>query len=290
MYKRMTANGIANKKLPCNTICNVIKCWQWDISPFIENVKQNSTKYAVVILNRPLTQKQDFVKSLWNNATVRVTVDGGTTHWNNFYKSLANEDKKNIRLPDLITGDFDSITQDVLQEFKKKGCKAVHTPDQNHTDFTKALIELNNYNEQHKTELDHIVTLGQNSGRIDQILGNIQTLFLVREMHILPPKTNVYIMSDDTVSWLLSPGDHVIFVPEETRTFKRSWCSLVPVGESCDAVTTSGLKWNLNNQPLKFGSLVSTSNTFDRSEVVKIKCSHTLLWSMRVPSLTEKQR
>ncbi|XP_045522296.1 thiamin pyrophosphokinase 1 isoform X5 [Pieris brassicae] len=224
----MTANGIVKKKLPCNTISNVIKCWQWDISPFIENVKQNGTKYAVVILNRPITQKQDFVKCLWNNATVRVTVDGGTTHWNNFYKSLANEDNKNIKLPDLITGDFDSITQDVLQEFKKKGCEAVHTPDQNFTDFTKALIELNNYNEQHKIE--------------------------------------------------------------ETRTFKRSWCSLVPVGECCDAVTTSGLKWNLNNQPLKFGSLVSTSNTFDRSELVKIKCSHTLLWSMRVPSLTEKQR
>ncbi|CAK1545879.1 unnamed protein product [Leptosia nina] len=277
----MTTNGIIRNHFPCTPVCNIVKCWQWDISPFIDNLKQRSSKYGVVILNRPITQKQEFIKTLWNNATFRITVDGGTTHWNKFINSLTLEDKKTIRLPDLITGDFDSITKDLLQEYKKKGCKALHTPDQNDTDFTKALIELQNLCRQQEKELDHIVTLGQNSGRIDQILGNIQTLFLVREREILNPNTNVYIVSDDTISWLLLPGDHVICVPEETRKHSRSWCSLVPIGESCDAVTTSGLKWNLDNQPLKFGLLVSTSNTFDGSELVKIKCSHSLLWSMK---------
>ncbi|CAG4918965.1 unnamed protein product [Colias eurytheme] len=281
----MTTNGLVQKHVSCKQMCNIVKCWQWDITHILDIEKRKNTKYAVLVLNRPVSQSHDFVKGFWNGAALRMTVDGGTTHWNKFLKNLSLEEQKMMQLPDMITGDFDSITTDLLQEYKKKGCKALHTPDQNDTDFTKALMELNNYCKQHETEMDHVIAIGQNSGRIDQILGNIQTLFLARERELLNPNTKVYIMSDDTMSWLLSPGDHVIFVPEDSRNNKRSWCSLVPIGESCEFVTTSGLKWNLNNQPLKYGVLVSTSNTFDGSEFVKIKCSHTLLWSMKVPSL-----
>lgn len=87
--------------------------------------------------------------------------------------------------------------------------------------------------------------MAQNSGRFDQIIGNVQTLFLVKEELLLDPNTNLFIMSDDAISWLLLPGDHVIYVPEETRQHKRAWCSLVPVGETCMYVITTGLKWNL---------------------------------------------
>ena len=87
--------------------------------------------------------------------------------------------------------------------------------------------------------------MAQTSGRLDQIIGNIQTLFLVKEELLLDPNTNVFIMSDDAISWLLQPGDHVIYVPEETRQHKRAWCSLVPVSETCKFVSTTGLKWNL---------------------------------------------
>ncbi|XP_038222918.1 thiamin pyrophosphokinase 1 [Zerene cesonia] len=282
----MTTNGLVHEHASCKQMCNITNSWKWDITNILDIEKRKNTKYAVLVLNRPISQSQDFVKGLWNGASFRMTVDGGTTHWNKFLKNLSFEDQQAMRLPDMITGDFDSITTDLLQEYKKKGCKALHTPDQNDTDFTKALMELNNHCKQHETQMDHVIAIGQNSGRIDQILGNIQTLFLVRERELLSPNTKVYIMSDDTMSWLLSPGDHVIFVPEDTRSNKRAWCSLVPIGESCEFVTTSGLKWNLNNQPLKYGVLVSTSNTFDGSEFVKIKCSHTLLWSMKVPRLT----
>lgn len=93
--------------------------------------------------------------------------------------------------------------------------------------------------------MDYVIALGQCSGRLDQILGNIQTLFLNKDRQLLHPDTKLYIMSDDALSWLLCPGDHVITVPEDTRTHKRAWCSLVPIGETCESVTSSGLKWNL---------------------------------------------
>ncbi|XP_072939664.1 thiamine pyrophosphokinase 1 isoform X2 [Epargyreus clarus] len=281
----MTTNGILKESSPCREMCNAVKCWKWDISQLISRQPDPVAKYAVLVLNRTISQNQDFIKNFWNNALLRVTVDGGTIHWNTFFNKLPSADQEVMKLPELVTGDFDSITEDVLQKFKKKGCKICHTPNQDHTDFTKAVMEVNKYCKTNNTELDHVVAICQSSGRVDQILGNIQTLFLVKENHLLNSNTKVYILSDDSISWLLCPGDHVISIPEETRKHKKAWCSLVPIGEACMNVTTSGLKWNLDHEPLQYGVLVSTSNTFDGSEQVKIKCSHTLLWSMRIPSV-----
>lgn len=94
-------------------------------------------------------------------------------------------------------------------------------------------------------QLDHVIAVCQSSGRIDQTLGNIQTLFLAKEKLLLGPKTRLYIMTDDAVSWLLCPGDHIISIPEQSRSHKRAWCSIVPIGETCTNITTTGLKWNL---------------------------------------------
>lgn len=292
----MSTNGMLNKvhKLfnifylqhsPCHTN-NVVKCWKWDVYEFIRN--QLDTKYAVLVLNRSISQNQDFIRGFWNNATVRMTVDGGTVHWDKFLNTLPEHLQKTMKLPDFITGDFDSITEEVLEKYKKKGCKAIHTPDQNHTDFTKALMQLNSHCKDTDIQLDNVIAIVQSSGRIDQILGNIQTLHLVKEMNLFQPHTKMYILSDDSISWLLEPGDHIINVPEESRRVKKAWCALVPIGEACQNVTTSGLKWNLDKQQLKYGRIVSTSNAFDGSEQVKIKCSHTLLWAMKVPGLVNK--
>lgn len=41
-----------------------------------------------------------------------------------------------------------------------------------------------------------------------------------------------------------------------------------------------------DNQSLKFGEIVSTSNSFRNIEEVTVVCSNTLLWSMRVPHIS----
>lgn len=64
-------------------------------------------------------------------------MDGGANRWLQFVRSQTNENC--YKLPDLITGDFDSITAETTEYYAKRGIKRVHTPDQNHTDFSKAV-------------------------------------------------------------------------------------------------------------------------------------------------------
>ncbi|XP_043654431.1 thiamin pyrophosphokinase 1 [Drosophila teissieri] len=251
-----------------------------------ENFKLGDHGHVCVVLNRQIQVPPHVVKLLWKNAAVRCAVDGGSNHWRDFVVGQAMAKKSNgsaattpLEPLDVITGDFDSITEDTVDFFKTT--PKVHTPDQDATDFTKAMAVLQPVMAQRK--IQDVVVFHDNSGRLDQVMANLNTLYKSQK-----DNCNVFLLSGDSVTWLLRPGKHTIQVPTDLVTSQR-WCSLMPVGSSAHNVTTTGLKWNLYHAQLEFGGMVSTSNTY-ATEFVQVETDANLIWSMGAYEFEDKVR
>jgi thiamine pyrophosphokinase len=150
-------------------------------------------------------------------------VDGG-------YKHLQ---KQNI-LPDLITGDFDSI-QDL-----PKTVEIVSTPDQNFTDFHKALEIL-----QAKNFLQ-IDVYGGTGNEQDHYLGNLSTALEWRK------KLKLTFYDDFGKSFFIHKSH------SEKNVLNRT-ISLLPF-PSASGISTKGLQYPLKNEKLTFGARIGTRN------------------------------
>jgi len=235
----------------------------------------SNDKYVFLMLNQPVINEKMF-SHLWDNSSYSVLVDGAVNHFQKIINDINVNIVKNV--PDLITGDFDSAEQGALKNFQSKGTKVISTPDQDRTDFTKSLIEIKNQIKNCQKKFENVsatFVFAESSGRFDHVMANIQTLFLARkEVQLSLP---LYLLSSESVTWLLEPGRHHIVVPPAAC---RGHCGLLPVGGPA-TVTTTGLRWNLESQELKFGGLVSTSNSFvDGCEEVTVETDADLLWTM----------
>ena len=91
--------------------------------------------------------------------------------------------------------------------------------------------------------MECIVAHDSCEGRLDHVLGNIDTLFQAPHLTDTP----VYLISSESLSCLLRAGKNVIDVNEACR---GRWCSLVPIGHPSLKVTTTGLKYNLSKSSL----------------------------------------
>ncbi|KAK7092324.1 hypothetical protein V1264_008085 [Littorina saxatilis] len=218
---------------------------------------------ALVILNRPL--EGEILKQFFNISLFKAVTDGGI---NRLFTCFDGQQDKYI--PDLITGDFDSATRPVLDFYQQQSVSIMNTPDQDETDFTKCLrITVD------KTKhlpVDQYLIVGSMGGRLDHHYANVATLF--KAITITPRP--VYLISSGNLACLLPPGKTVI---QADTGLEDDWCGLIPMGCRCDHVTTTGLKWNLSDQPLAFGELVSTSNTYSAQQVT-VETDQPLLWTM----------
>lgn len=202
-------------------------------------------------------------------------MDGGTDIWLNFKRTYCKK-IPDVKAVDLICGDFDSISPEAMSTVQSSNrTTVVHTPDQNETDFTKSLIELEKRTKDTQ-DVRTVVVVCETSGRLDQIMANINTLHKAQKFS---SAERILLLCGNSLSFLLQPGHHTIHIPA-TLAEKQDWCALIPFREAT-LLRTMGLKWNITDQLLQFGSQISTSNTYAaNTRMVEVLTDKPVLWSM----------
>lgn len=245
-------------------------------SPFLRSQHdvEKDSKRALVILNSPIrSPPSPLFQRLWDSSSFRVCADGGA---NRLYR--ANPEL----LPNLIIGDLDSLTSEVRTHFESMEVVIEKDPGQDNNDLDKALTALK------ADDYASVVIYGAFGGRFDQEMASIQALFMW-SAHF---KHKLVLFDDNTSAILLPAGvKNEIRVPRFGHgpdygggLGEGPTCGLIPVGNRCDSVVTTGFKWNLDGTvPLEFGGLVSSSNHVSE-EVATVVTSHPLVFTAEVVS------
>lgn len=190
-------------------------------------------KKALIIANGILPSK-NILKKFVSSAHIIICADGG-----------ANAARKHNITPDIIIGDFDSITSSTKKFFRNVPQLSIE--NQNSTDLEKAIcycIEKKN---------SSVVLLGATGTRIDHstgALGCFKRFSHFIEMHIV-----------DTVGILSCIRKKITFAAKMNEKI-----SLIPL-DRCEGVTTKNLKYALKNGVLELGIRDGISNEAVNSSV-----------------------
>ena len=159
--------------------------------------------------------------------------------------------EKNFSLEklDFISGDFDShsgIDENIYHE------KFIFTPDQNFTDFQKALNILKSKG------IKKIDVYGGSGGEQDHFLGNLHVAFLFKDLMEIT-------FYDEFSSYFFIPKDF------EINNVEGKMVSLLPFPK-VENLVTDGLNWELKNEDLEITKRIGTRN-FATKSTVKISYS-----------------
>jgi len=179
--------------------------------------------------------KERIVRLVAKNG-ILIGVDSGADHIN--FMGLR---------PNLIIGDFDSISKSTENDFSKVE-KLVYPSDKDMTDGELALREAI------KRGYKEIVFFGSMGGRIDHLLQNILLLELADSLGACA--TIEY--DKGTLELLTKNKLEVVF-----KVAKGNTVSLIPVSDVVEGVSTDGLKFSLKNAKIERGSSLGISNVAD---------------------------
>jgi thiamine pyrophosphokinase len=158
-------------------------------------------------------------------------IDGAYNHF----------ESKNL-IPDLVTGDFDSIDK------IPSSVEVVNTPNQDYTDFDKALMILK------ERGFLNIEVYGGSGKEHDHFLGNISTALQWKK------SLNISFFDD---------FGKYFFIEESLKliNIKNRNISLIPF-PIAEGINTEGLFYPINNGTLTFGKRIGTRNKAEKDEVL----------------------
>lgn len=145
---------------------------------------------------------------------------------------------------DFISGDFDSHTGNDENIYHEK---FIFTPDQNFTDFQKALDILKNKG------IKKVDVYGGSGGEQDHFLGNLHVAFLFKDLMEIT-------FYDEFSSYFFIPKDF------EINNVEGKMVSLLPFPK-VENLVTDGLNWELKNEDLEITKRIGTRNFATKSTV-----------------------
>lgn len=218
--------------------------------------------------------------NLWSNAQLTMCADGGA---NRLYDRSVKIEAEDLVVPQYIKGDLDSVRDDVREFYAARGTQIIRDKDQDTNDLDKCLQLIHDLQAKLKPSEDEtdeeiapkfsVMIFGAMGGRFDQEMQNINALFRWSD-HF----EQIVLLSEETTARLLVPGVRHLIQPN--FHFETRMCGLIPVAGACTHTTTTGLKWNLDGQEMRFGGLISSSNHVDDAHhSVEVENSHALIWT-----------
>ena len=150
---------------------------------------------------------------------------------------------------DFISGDFDShkIEEEIIQQAQNHSFEIIETPDQNKTDFHKALELIL------KKGFENIDVYGGSGGEQDHFLGNLSVAYAFKD------KLNLQFF-DEYSSYYFIPKNFSI------SDVKGKMISLMPFPIAKN-IETKGLKWPLYKEDLILGERIGTRNIAENKDV-----------------------
>ncbi len=171
------------------------------------------------------------------------------------------------------------------------GVQVLRDPDQDSNDLDKCLTYIRSVTAQtgcQSTSAEStIIILGAYGGRFDQEAAALHALYRWASSF-----GRIVLLGEHSSTFLLTPGvlHRIPFCPpreeEESPTsgttclVEGPTCGLIPLANRVNSVTTTGLEWNLCDEPLELGVRISSSNRVaEGATEVTVRTSEPLLWT-----------
>ncbi len=167
-------------------------------------------------------------------------------------RGLIAADRLSLPL-DFIVGDFDSVTEEVLDKYRKISTPIQTFPTEKDKTDTQIAIELALMH--NATNIDII---GATGSRLDHVLANIHLLMLPMQL-----KVNACIIDKNNKIYL----ENKSFFLKKSNQF-GDYVSLLPFSDKVSGLSLHGFKYPLDNITLTAGNSLGISNEIREEEAL----------------------